>query len=216
MLRGCRIFIESFINLISLSISRFSFTDQFGAWLLPVLCLLFSLLCHSVFKRSHYVVFSPLLYCFLLGDRLPHAAEITLSPLVCQQQEWTENISVRCYKMQSVSGSHQLHDTPSKNLMQEPRLPIFLYNFKYNPKDKFIASEKQAEGSSWWRETVNASYFHYHAHCALAFGGILKHGFLGFYCLYVLAQCYFSVYFNEWIYYIAHCKKFSVTLLKTL
>lgn len=140
----------------------------------------------------------------------------SLSPLVCQQQEWTENISVRCYKMQSVSGSHQLHDTPSKNLMQEPRLPIFLYNFKYNPKDKFIASEKQAEGSSWWRETVNASYFHYHAHCALAFGGILKHGFLGFYCLYVLAQCYFSVYFNEWIYYIAHCTKFSVTLLKTL
>lgn len=31
--------------------------------------------------------------------------------------------------------------------MQEPRLLKFLYNFKYNPRAKFIASEKYAEGS---------------------------------------------------------------------
>lgn len=78
MLWGHWIFTESFIKLNSTS--RFTFTGQFAAWLFPALCLLFSLLCHSVSKRFHYVVFSPLLYCLVLAGRLSHAAEITLTP----------------------------------------------------------------------------------------------------------------------------------------
>lgn len=56
--RAQEIFIESFINLISLSTSRFSFTDQFGAWLLPVLCLL-SLFSAILSSRGLTTLFFP-------------------------------------------------------------------------------------------------------------------------------------------------------------